>query len=398
MNPFIQLKQTTSVLVVALLLSCFASSAETRAVEPAAAPDTALANGNTADGDLALAGLTTGLYNSAFGVFSLLSNGAGNLNTGVGAGALFSNTAAENTATGAGALFSNTTGTGNVANGAFTLIFNTTGSGNVAVGDRAMENNTGNGTTAVGAQALLSNTTGSGNTAIGSSALQSNTTGEANTAIGASALLTNTTGGNNTAIGDLAGSSVTTGSGNVFIGAGATGVGGESDHTYIANINTTTVSGGGTDTVTVDLSTGLLGHLSSSRRYKEEIKPMDKASEALFALKPVSYRFKKEIDQSQSIDYGLIAEEVAEVDPNLAIRNGKGQIEGVRYNAINAMLLNEFIKEHKKVQQLEANDADQQREIKALVATVKEQAAQIQKVSAQLEASRSAPQVANSNY
>jgi hypothetical protein len=270
-----------------------------------------------------------------------------------------------------------------------------------------MENTTGNANTAVGSQALLSNSTGSGNTAIGSSALQSNTTGETNTAIGASALLTNTTGGLNTAIGPGAGVNATTGSGNVYIGV-VSGVAGEGDHTYIANINTTTVSGGGTDTVTVNLSTGLLGHLSSSRRYKEEIKPMDKASEALFALKPVSYRFKKEIDQSQSLDYGLIAEEVAEVDPNLAIRDGKGQIEGVRYNAINAMLLNEFLKEHRTVEELqatvaqqrkdsEATAARQQKEIEVLTASLKEQASQIQKVSAQLEVSKPAPQTVVNN-
>jgi len=123
-----------------------------------------------------------------------------------------------------------------------------------------------------------------------------------------------------------------------------------------------------------------------ARRYKEDIKSMDKASEALYRLNPVTYRFKKEVDLTQSVDYGLIAEDVAQVDPNLAILNGKGQIESVRYNAVNAMLLNEFLKEHRKVEQ-------QQRQIDALEARLEEQAAQIQSVSAQIQMSKAAPQV-----
>ena len=163
------------------------------------------------------------------------------------------------------------------------------------------------------------------------------------------------------------------------------GIPATSIHTCIHNINTTSVSGGFADTVTVDLNTGLLGHLTSSRRHKEDIKAMQDASETLYRLKPVTYRYKKEIDRNQVLDYGLIAEEVAQVDPNLAIRNAKGEIETVRYSAINVMLLNEFLKEHKafvaeqeKVKNLEAGMA-------GLLATVKEQAAQIQKVSAQLQ-------------
>jgi hypothetical protein len=146
--------------------------------------------------------------------------------------------------------------------------------------------------------------------------------------------------------------------------------------------------------VTVDLATGLLGHLTSSRRHKEDIKPMDNASETLYRLKPVTYRYKKEIDRNRVLDYGLIAEEVAEVDPNLAICNEKGEIESVRYNAINVMLLNEFLEEHKafveeqkKVKKLEAGFA-------GLLATVKEQTAQLQKVSAQLQMSKPGVSVA----
>ena len=165
----------------------------------------------------------------------------------------------------------------------------------------------------------------------------------------------------------------------------------------------------GTDTVTINLATGLLGHLSSSRRYKEDIKPMDKTSEALYMLNPVTYRFKKDVDPSQSLDYGLIAEEVAKVDPNLAIRDGNGKIESVRYNAINAMLLNEFLKEHTKVAEQQAKLEQQQATIaelksavaqhvkatEVITARLNEQAAQIQKVSAQLEATKPAPQLVN---
>ena len=165
------------------------------------------------------------------------------------------------------------------------------------------------------------------------------------------------------------------------------------------------------DTVTVNLTTGLLGHLSSSRRYKEDIKPMEKTSEALYMLNPVTYRFKKDVDPSQSLDYGLIAEEVAKIDPNLAIRDRNGQIESVRYSAINTMLLNEFLKEHTKVAkqqakleqhqatiaELKSAVAQQLTGMEVLTAQVKDQAAQIQKVSAQLEATKPALQVVNND-
>jgi len=194
----------------------------------------------------------------------------------------------------------------------------------------------------------------------------------------------------NTALGFQAGILATTGDGNVYIGSGMSGVAGEANHTYIRNINTSSVSGGGTDTVTVNVTTGLLGHATSSRRYKEAIKPMDNSSQALFALKPVTFRYKKEIDPSQSLEYGLVAEEVAQVDPSLAIRDKNGQIDSVRYNAINAMLLNEFLKEHRKNEEQEARMARQQKQIEALTAG-------LQKVSAQLEASKPAPRVAKNN-
>ena len=211
------------------------------------------------------------------------------------------------------------------------------------------------------------------------------TAGGNNTAVGVNALLANTSGGANIALGYGAGASVTTGSFNVYIGTNVGGVAGEVGHTYISNIASTQQN---FSPVTVDLATGLLGHEFSSQRYKEDIKPMDNASEALFALKPVTYRYKKEIDKSQAIDYGLIAEEVAKVDPKLAVRDGKGQIEGIRYNAITAMLLNEFLKEHRKVQELEKGMA-------ALTAQLKEQATEIHKVSARVEMDKPTPSVAS---
>src|SRR6266496_4104438 len=324
------------------------------------APDGGYPGGNTAEGQAALLSLTTGTYNTGVGVFSLRSNTEANFNTAIGAGTLLLSTGNENTATGPGALLSNTTGYLN---------------------------------TAIGDQALTTNTTGGANTATGSQALRNNTTGNSNTAIGWQALHNNSTGSFNVALGLIAGFNATTGNNNVYIGNGMDGVADESDHTYIRNVNTTSVSGGSADFVTVDLTTGLLGHASSSRRYKEDITPMDDASEALFALKPVTFHYKKEIDRSQGLEYGLIAEDVAQVDPNLAIRDGKGQIETVRYSAINAMLLNEFLKEHEKVRDLEATVAEQQKGMKTLTAQLKEHAAQIQKVSAQVEMSSSPPRM-----
>jgi len=306
-------------------------------------------------------------------------------NTGVGDQALFSNTDGRaNTATSFEALYYNSTGINNTASGANALLDNTTGSYN----------------TATGFNALLSNTIGQGNTANGFQALFDNTTGGGNAAVGEAALQNLTVGNNNTAIGYFTGFTLTTGSGNVYVGA-ATDSASPSDenHTYIRNINTTTVAGVNTDTVTVNLSTGLLGHMSSSRRYKEDIKPMENASETLYRLKPVTYRYKKEIDPNQSIDYGLVAEDVAKVDPNLANRNKAGQIESVRYSAINAMLLNEFLKEHTKIDE-QAREIQEQKDtinelktgMDSVVAQLREQESRIQRVSAQLELSKGATQ------
>ena len=419
MRPLIHFKQIPMFLT---LLSCGIFSVA-QAVVPT--PDGGYPGFNTAEGDDALLSLTTGAGNTGLGWRSLFSNSTGNFNTGVGGGALVLNNGDSNTALGAAALLLNTTGAENTAVGTDALVFNGTGDGNTAVGAFALFSNTeGAFNTATGEFALHLNTSGTGNTATGDNALSRNTTGSENTAIGGDALTLNTEGGGNTAIGRnaliastgstntalgfSAGFLATTGHGNVYVGSGMQGVGGESDHTYIRNINATSVSGGGTDYVTINLSTGLLGHLSSSRRHKEDIQPMTDASETLYRLKPVTYRYKKEIDVTQSLDYGLVAEEVAAVDPNLVACDKDGQIEAIRYTAVNAMLLNEFLKEHRTVEEIkstvvkqdgimtqqrkdfEDTIARQQKEINAL-------AERLERVSAQLDLSKSARQTALNN-
>jgi hypothetical protein len=207
---------------------------------------------------------------------------------------------------------------------------------------------------------------------------------------GSTATLFAGSGNQNVALGFLAGSNTGNGGGNIYIGAQMLGDAGDTNQTYIANIGSTNVSGAGTDTVTVNLTTGLIGHLTSSRRYKEEIKPMGQASETLFGLKPVTFRYKKEVDRSQALSFGLIAEEVAEISPDLITCDKEGKPETVRYEAVNAMLLNEFLKEHLTVQEQGATIARLEKQIDVLTAG-------LQKVSAQLEASKSVSQVAESN-
>jgi hypothetical protein len=271
---------------------------------------------------------------------------------------------------------------GNTAEGEAALLSLTSGQFNTAVGFWSLRSDaTASFNTAVGADTLVSNTGGSFNVAVGFNALSENTTGAGNVALGPQTLSSNMTGSNNTAVGNIAGISGS-GDGNVYVGAGMIGVAGENNHTYVRNIKDTSVSGGNSDTVTVDLTTGLLGHLSSSSRYKENIKPMGNASEALYRLKPVTFRYKKEVDRTQSSTFGLIAEQVAEVNPDLVACNSAGQPEGVHNEQVNAMLLNEFLKEHQTVVELK-------KEIAALTVTVKEQTAQLQKVSAQVEMGKS---------
>jgi trimeric autotransporter adhesin len=362
---------------------------------------------NTANGDRALFSNTNGNSNTATGAGALTENTTGSANTAVGISALSQNTTADqNTAIGAVALFDNTTGTQNTAVGFSALHDNSTGDFNTAIGADALGNNTtGNLNTANGVNALNQNTTGATNTANGVNALASNVNGSANTANGYQALLSNTTGTGNTALGFTAGLNIT-GGGNVCIGRGMEGVAGVDDTTWIKNIYTTVqpVVGTDPDVVTIN-SDGRLGRANvSSRRYKHDIKPMHEASEAIYALKPVSFRYNKQYDATQTIAFGLIAEDVAEVYPDLVGRNREGQPQSVRYEQINAMLLNEFLKEHKKVEEqqatigeLKSTVAQQQKGLEILTADLKEQAAQIRKVSAQVQMTKPAAKVALSN-
>ena len=359
-------------------------------------------DGNTAQGFTALQDNTTGDFNTANGDNALFANTTGRSNTASGASALARNTTGDfNTANGATALFSNTTGFNNTASGNDTLSSNTTGLDNTAMGFQALfSNTTGDSNTAVGVRALYSNIggvlfAGGGNTAIGLNALEDNTTGAFNTANGAAALSSNTTGNANIALGLQAGENLTTGDGNIDIGnRGVAGEGGTirigtqgiQTKTFMAGINGAAVMGGA---VKVNAA-GQLGTAPSSQRFKTEIKPMDKASEAIHALKPVTFLYKQEIDPEGIPQFGLVAEEVEKVNPDLVARDEKGEIYTVRYEAVNAMLLNEFLKEHRTVQELK-------KEVAGLTATVKEQASQIQKVSAKLEVSKPLPQFVENN-
>ena len=231
---------------------------------------------------------------------------------------------ATRTATGFEALFSNTSGSDNTATGVNALFTNTSGLNNTATGVSVLILNiTGNGNTATGLDALFSNTIGGDNTATGESALQSNTTGNSNTAIGLFALASKTTGGNNIALGSQAGSALTTGVNNIYIGnAGVAAedntirIGSTQATTYVAGISGTVLAGV-TVPVLVDAN-GKLGALASSQRFKDEIKPMDTASEAILALRPVTFRYKHEIDPNGIPQFGLVAEEVEKVNPDLA--------------------------------------------------------------------------------
>src|SRR6266700_2823216 len=337
MNPLTQSKNTTiRPVLIALTLICFGFSPTARAVDPP--PDGGYPNENTAEGEDALFSLTTNSQNTAVGFHALYSNNAGQKNT--------------------------------------------------AVGDAA----------------LTSITTGYANTAVGTSAAGGITTGQGNTAIGDDAL-GSTTGNLNIAIGEGAGYNLTTGNNNIIIGnRGQSGDSakiriGHGGHrsTFIAGISGVTVAGG----VGVIIDTaGHLGTITSSKRFKDAIKPMGEASETILALKPVTFRYKHELDPDGIPQFGLVAEDVEKVNPALVARDAQGKVYTVRYDAVNVMLLNEFLKEHRKVEEQEAKiaqlkstlakqetiDAHQQEQIEALTAG-------LQKVSAQVKMGCPAPQV-----
>jgi hypothetical protein len=291
------------------------------------------------------------------------------------------NSAAENVQ----ALNPSTAGDKNTAHGWFALFSNTEGRFNTADGYQALYYNTGGGfNTAIGLIALYSNTDGFHNTAIGYAALNSNTTGGLNTAVGDGALGVNRTGTSNTAIGQTAGTNVSTASNVTCIGAEVAGAD-VSNTTWIGNVYGVTTQNATTAPVIVSAD-GQLGTAASSERFKKDIATMEKASEAILSLRPVTFHYKT--DTKGTAQFGLIAEEVAKVNPSLVLPDKEGKPYTVRYDAVNAMLLNEFLKEHRK-------NEEQQKQINVLTAQLNEQAAQIQKVSAQLEASKPAPQVVN---
>jgi uncharacterized coiled-coil protein SlyX len=311
-----------------------------------------------------------------------------NANTFLGNDALRHNEGVLNTAIGYDALFFNTTGVTNVAVGFDALYFNTTGANN----------------TAIGTSALYQNATGSTNVAVGYGAMAANK-GSNNIGIGAEVLYYNTTGSNNIAIGNSAGGFLSTGDNNIDIGSGGViaeantiriGSTGTQTATYLAGVQGVAVTGA---QVVVSTS-GQLGIKASSARFKEAIKPMEKASEAILSLHPVSFRYKKELDPKGEPQFGLVAEDVAKVAPQLVARDDQGHPFSVRYDEVNAMLLNEFLKEHRKVETQEATITDvksivaqQQNEIETLRAALKAQAAQIQKVSDRFRTKAPAPRV-----
>jgi hypothetical protein len=413
MNALNQLKQATVISLIVALIVCRGPLQNAHALNPP--PDGGYPNANTAEGSGALSSLTTGSFNTATGWLALRANttasantadGAealrdsnGDANTAIGSGALFTNTTGgSNTAIGANALRKNTTGNYNMAGGFMALHENTTGEFNTATGAGALLSNTADENTATGAAALLSNTTGGFNTAAGSAALFRNTTGAHNTANGFETLSSNTTGSDNVALGFLAGFNQTVGNNNIYIGSNILGVAGENNSCYIASIFGQTSADGIPVLVNSDHK---LGTATSSARFKRDIHDMDKASEALFALRPVAFRYKEEIDPAGISQLGLVAEEVEKVNPDLVVRDREGKPYSVRYDQVNAMLLNEFLKEHRKVEQQEATISQQRKDFEAAIAqqrkdfeaAVTELKRQIQKVNAQIELRTPAPQL-----
>jgi len=403
-----------SFFIIPLMLAGFALSPLAQAVLPP--PDGGYDGDNTAEGTDALFSLTTGTENTAIGFDALVSNTSGDSNTATGSIALESNTTGvRNTANGFAALSSNTTGERNTATGRAALAFNTTGNNNTADGhDALFSNDSGIRNAATGSFALFFNTAGNDNAALGYFAAYHNTTGNSNTAVGYDALLNNTTGAGNISLGNFAGSNLTTGDNNIDIGN--LGVAGEANTIRIGTVGTQTatyIAGimGKPSPMSMPVfinANGQLGTAPSSARFKDEIRPMDKASEAILALKPVTFRYKKDLDVDRTLQFGLVAEDVAKVNPDLVVRDGDAKVYTVRYDAVNAMLLNEFLKEHKKVEaqqatiaELKSTVARQQKGFESKLAKQEKQietlSAGLQRVGAQFEVSKAAPETVVTN-
>ena len=316
-------------------------------------PATTTGTNLTAVGEYALKSDTSGLANTAFGCQALYADLDGSFNTGVGA---------------------------------FALVTNTKGASNSAVGYDALTNNLGgNLNTAEGDSALRENSNGSYNTGAGAMSLYANVSGSSNTAIGAGALSKCTSGSNNIAIGYNAGTTVTTGSNNITIGGvgftgdtGAIRIGNEGVQTKLvmAGIWGATASGGLPVYVN---GNGQLGTVKSSARFKTNIKPMGNVSDALLALHPVTFQYKHDVDPSDAPQFGLIAEQVEKVDPDLVVHDNDHQIYSVRYDAVNAMLLNEFQKQHETITQQEKTIAEQQKLLQAMEARLDQVEKAVQK-------------------
>jgi hypothetical protein len=336
MNPLIRLKKVTSLFLIALGVVCNGLLPCVQAVVPP--PEGGYPGNNTALGDNALQNLTTGTNNTALGFRALYDNTVGLSNTAVGSLALRNNIGGDrNTATGVGALFDNESGNDNTADGYRALVHNRANA-NTAIGSRTLENNNG--------------------------------------------------GHDNIALGFRAGANFSPGNNNIYIGnVGLTGEDGtirigdaSQTRTFIAGIAGSSVTGA---PVAVN-GDGQLGTTPSSQRFKDEIKPMDKASEAIFALEPVTFRYKKDLDPDGVRQFGLVAEELAKVNPDLVARDAGGKPYTVRYDAVNAMLLNEFLKEHRKVEELESL-------LTQLTARLQEQDLKVQKMSEHLAAGNESP-------
>jgi hypothetical protein len=373
---------------------------------------------NTAVGASALSVSTTANDSSAFGWFALAANTSGAQNHAFGAGALYSNTTGgSNSAFGLATLYNNTIGNNNAGFGYAALHANTTGTQNEGFGYEALfANTTGNGNAAFGTGALYQNTTGGsssttgGNSAFGNFALLANTIAGGNSAFGFSALTANTTGANNVAVGAAALAELTTGSGNIAIGTGAGGnlKAGESNDVYIGNsgiagesntirigyIGTITAAyiagiSGKTSASGVDVlvnTAGQLGTVKSSLRYKHEIADMGDESDILMKLRPVAFYYKPELDDTQTRQYGLVAEEVAKVAPELVVFNQDGTPETVRYHFVNAMLLNEVQKQRQRIEEQQKTNEQQSNTIAQQQTEIQDLAARMAKLETLLAA------------